>query len=81
MRSSLEDEADELLTREQKDMDDAETAIWNAIEERKQTKKGPIVDNFEEKGPKAGSGKRVRRYLERRKRLKEVYERVSSLSS
>ncbi|GAA5838816.1 hypothetical protein JCM3766R1_004218 [Sporobolomyces carnicolor] len=75
LRSSLEDEADELLTREQKDLDDAETAIWNAIEERKQTKKGPIVDNFEEKGPKAGSGKRVRRYLERRKRLKEVYER------
>ncbi|GAA5916007.1 uncharacterized protein JCM6883_006250 [Sporobolomyces salmoneus] len=75
LRSNLEDESEELLTRERKDIDEAETEQWNAIERgQKKGRKAVHVAEFDKKPPKEGTGRRVVKYLAKRKRLRKVYE-------
>jgi hypothetical protein len=79
-RSHLEDEAEELLTREQEDLDQAETDKWKEISRGTNGRKYAYSE-YDDKVPKEGTGKRVTKYVEKRKKIVKAFEEVSQICS
>ncbi|GAA5820558.1 hypothetical protein JCM11491_001623, partial [Sporobolomyces phaffii] len=68
-KTDLEDESEELYKRERRDLDAFEADQWNAIDAGKGSNaKSLYVPEFETKVPKEGTGKRVIKYVEKRKK-------------
>ncbi|GAA5986640.1 hypothetical protein JCM5350_008328 [Sporobolomyces pararoseus] len=74
-RYQAEDESEILLSKEQRDVDEAEEEKWNEIQQgTAKNRKGFYFAEFDEKLPKAGTGKRVMSYVEKRKKKLKVFE-------
>jgi len=81
LKSHLLEEASELDTREKKDSDDSEIELWKVISgepgEDGRKRKKLYVPEFNEKPRREGSGKRVMKYVEKRKEAIKEIEKVS----
>ncbi|GAA5950511.1 hypothetical protein JCM3765_000512 [Sporobolomyces pararoseus] len=79
-RSQVEDEGETLLSKERRDVDEGEEEKWNEIQPGTSGKgkdKGRTtfyIPDFDTKAPKEGTGKRVTKYIEKRKKTLKLYE-------
>jgi len=82
LESDLLEESAELNTREKKDSDDSEIELWKVISgepgEEGRKRKKLYVPEYSDKVRKEGSGKRVMKYVEKRKEAIKEIEKVSS---
>ena len=81
LESHLLAEASELDAREKKDSDDSEIELWKVISgepgEDGGKRKKLYVPEYNEKVRREGSGKRVMKYVEKRKEAIKEIEKVS----